>query len=213
MIPFVDIHTHHIPEGNPQHIVSIVSVDPDATPLNPELRYSIGIHPYNIENKDFQVVISESEKKQVLAIGECGIDHRVPTPIDLQKGLFKAHARLAEKVGKPLIIHQVRSQDEILSAHSDIRPEVPWIIHGFRGKKEQAMQFLKKGFYLSFGDHYNPASLLACPPSHLFLETDDTVHDIRHIYENASQTLSIPCEQLKKIIRENYHNVFLRTIC
>ena len=78
MIPFIDIHTHHIPEGNPQHIVSIVSVDPDATPLNPELRYSIGIHPYNIENKDFQVVISESEKKQVLAIGECGIDHRVP---------------------------------------------------------------------------------------------------------------------------------------
>lgn len=210
MIPFVDIHTHQTPEDT-THTVSIISVEPDGIPLNPELRYSIGIHPCDLENKDFQAVISDSGKEQVLAIGECGIDHRVPTPIKVQRDLFRAHALLAEKQGKPLIIHQVRSQDEILSVHADIKPKLPWIIHGFRGKKEQAVQFLKKRFFLSFGAKYNPDSMLVCPLSQLFLETDDAETDIQHVYDMACQTLSVSSEQLRKIVWNNFHNVFLRT--
>jgi len=38
--------------------------------------------------------------------------------------------------------------DELLSEHRKLRPSTPWLVHGFRGKKELAMQLISKGMYL-----------------------------------------------------------------
>ena len=48
-------------------------------------------------------------------------------------------------------------------------------------KPEQAVQLLKKGFYLSFGEYYPDETMQIVPDERLFLETDDSLLDIEDI--------------------------------
>ena len=89
-----------------------------------------------------------------LAVGEAGLDKLADAPMDLQVEVFRCQACLAEAVGKPLVLHLVKAVDELLKVKRDLRPSKPWIIHGFRGKAALAEEYLKHGFYLSFGEKY-----------------------------------------------------------
>ena len=80
---------------------------------------------------------------------------------------------------------------------------MPWIIHGFRGNGELASQLVCLGFYLSFGDRFNPSALRATWPDFLFLETDDKSIDIRGVYQNVAEALDIPEEKLRIQIAKN----------
>ena len=84
-----------------------------------------------------------------MAIGECGFDRLRGGDADTQRRLFDFHARLAERVGKPLIIHAVKSVQELMDARRRIAPTVEWVIHGFRGKPELARQLQRAGYKLS----------------------------------------------------------------
>ena len=59
------------------------------------------------------------------------------------------------------------------------------------------------GFYLSFGDRFNPSALRAAWPDFLFLETDDKSIDIRGVYQNVAEALDIPEEKLRIQIAKN----------
>ena len=79
---------------------------------------------------------------------------------------------------------------------------MPWIIHGFRGNGELASQLVRLGFYLSFGDRFNPSALRAAWLDSLFLETDDKSIDIRGVYQNVAEALDIPEEKLEEWKKE-----------
>ena len=82
-----------------------------------------------------------------------------------------------------------------------MRPQQQWIIHGFRGKPQQAQQLLDNGFQLSFGEHFNADSLaLAFHRHSLWLETDESTHSIEEIYDAASKSLNICADELEKEI-------------
>ena len=81
--------------------------------------------------------------------------------MDLQKEVFLAQANLAEETHKPLIIHCVKAWADLIACKKAVKPEMPWIIHGFRGNGELASQLVRLGFYLSFGDRFNPSALRA----------------------------------------------------
>ena len=93
----------------------------------------------------------------VVAIGEAGLDTLAESPMDLQKEVFLAQANLAEETHKPLIIHCVKAWADLIACKKAVKPEMPWIIHGFRGNGELASQLVRLGFYLSFGDRFNPS--------------------------------------------------------
>ena len=133
----------------------------------------------------------------VVAIGEAGLDTLAESPMDLQKEVFLAHANLAEETHKPLIIHCVKAWADLIACKKAVKPEMPWIIHGFRGNGELASQLVRLGFYLSFGDRFNPLALRAAWPDFLFLETDDKSIDIRGVYQNIAEALDIPEEKLR----------------
>ncbi len=57
-----------------------------------------------------------------------------------------------------------------------------WIVHGFRGNKHLAKQWLDAGFFLSFGARFQQEALSYCPIERLFIETDET-GDIKRQYE------------------------------
>lgn len=98
---------------------------------------------------DFYERLARNPK--VLAIGECGLDYyRLDeNTATVQKEVFIQHIEVANKVGKPLMLH-IRNayQDaaDILRQHAKVKGDV----HFFAGTWEEAKLFLDMGFTLSF---------------------------------------------------------------
>ena len=74
-VPVVDIHTHTPRSGD--NLIQIVDLDLQ-TPCPEQGYYSYGIHPWALDNADFQVdeTVKKLEAKlqlpQVVALGEAG---------------------------------------------------------------------------------------------------------------------------------------------
>lgn len=164
-----DIHTHSL---RPNAIINSTPID-----FNPQTGYyySIGIHPWD-SAETTRSLLTELDRlamhPSILAIGECGIDKLRGAEAQRQIEIFTHHIHLAERLQKPLIIHSVKSYNEIIELHKAIKPTVAWIIHGFRANPTIATELLKCGIYLSYGNKYNPESLKVTPRTHLLLETD-----------------------------------------
>jgi TatD DNase family protein len=120
---------------------------------------------------------------------------------------------ISEEIRKPLYIHCVRAWDELLPAHKKLRPKMPWLIHGFRGNRELAMQLLSKGMYLSFWFDFiiRPESsklVRSLPKERIFLETDGADVDIRAIYDKVAADLGLQVDELKKVLLRNFTEFF-----
>ena len=55
----------------------------------------------------------------------------------------------------------MKAVEELLKLKQRLQPANPWIIHGFRGKPALAQDYVRHGFYLSFGEKYQEESLRA----------------------------------------------------
>ena len=177
--------------------------------------YSVGIHPWELTEHNAGQLLDylkqQLRKKQFVAVGEAGLDKLAVASMELQLTVFKAQVRLSEEYGLPLIIHCVKAMEELLGVKKESRPQQPWIWHGFRGKPEQAVQLLKKGFYLSFGEYYPDETMQIVPDERLFLETDDSLLDIEDILCQAARVRGVEVEALCEVIRRNIQNVFFKT--
>lgn len=200
-----DIHTHNL---QADHETAILDC---GTAYTTGRRISMGIHPWHINGeweKVFDSIKQYCTHANVAAIGECGIDKlHSPASIEVQKELFRAHAILAEKVKKPLIIHCVKGIEEILSVRKEIKPVQAWIIHSFRGKKEEAKQLTNAGFYLSLGEKFNSMSAASIPAGRLLVETDDSNKGISDIYYAVSTARNCTVEELQATITDNIKNI------
>lgn len=164
--PVADIHTH-----NPEATDAVINLEPGMA-MRPDALYSVGWHPWQ-PGADMEWVERMAAHRQVVMIGECGIDKlRGVGTVDSQIELTRRHALLAEQTGKPLILHIVGAWNEITALRKQMKPTQPWIIHGFRGKPALASQLVGAGFHISIGQRHNPAITEAVPPDRLLHETD-----------------------------------------
>ena len=189
--PIIDIHAHHQP-----------SVPGTAIMSN-------GIHPWQIDEtwkETFNTYAQEA--KNVLFIGESGLDKVKGPELEIQREVFIEHIRLSEALGKPLIVHCVKAMQEVLQLHKEMQPTQPWIIHGFRGGKQQAEQYRSAGLLLSFGLHFNDEALRATPLDELFVESDED--DINTVYTAISDCLGLPVETLKNQVNTNIQRLLGR---
>jgi len=210
MSDILDIHTHHT-DGAPGE--AIISMDVRFFTPQPGYWYSVGIHPWEVlkvQEGDMASLLEHVSHPQVLAIGETGFDRlRVPD-MQAQFELMKQHVMQAEVAVKPLIIHMVKAADMVLKARKMLGARGTWIIHGFRGKPQEAEQLLKAGLYLSFGEHYNVDTLRATPLDRLFLETDEATCGIQFIYNKVAADLEMDVETLKEEVKKNIDRIFFK---
>src|SRR3989344_1538637 len=100
---------------------------------------------------DAKVYEELGKNERVIAIGECGLDYyRVEEHTkDIQTEAFIGPIELANRLGKPLMLHIRNAYEdalEILKAHAKVRGDV----HFFAGDWSTAKKFLDLGFTLSF---------------------------------------------------------------
>lgn len=216
----VDIHTHRLPQ---MPGAAIVNCYPETFFPQGGGWYSVGVHPWHIGRSGSEYSGAEGfsgsmervleglvRHPQVLAVGEAGLDKLADAPMDLQVEVFRCQARLAEEVGKPLVIHLVKAADELLKVKRDLHPSNPWIIHGFRGKAALAEEYLKHGFYLSFGERYQEAALCQVPACRLFIETDESGVPVGELYARAAEVRGVSVEELGETLRRNVCKVFFK---
>lgn len=209
MITPLNIHTHLQPQNVYE---AIQNRYPDTFDEQEKGWFSVGIHPWNVQGYQQQypwiLLRRLAALPQVLAIGEAGLDKLCDCRLDEQEKVFRQQALLAEELSKPLIIHLVKSTDELLRIRKELHPSVPWIIHGFRGKPAQAQSLLSHGCCLSFGALYHPESLKLTPLSRLFLETDEADVSIESLMEKAAEIKDISIEEMKQILTRNVNITF-----
>ena len=202
-----DIHTHH-PDTPGTAIVQLV---PDAFSLQPKYYYSVGLHPWSI-SEDWKTQMAKvaiiALHPQVLMIGEAGLDKKNGSaPMELQLEVFREHIRLSELLHKPLIIHCVKSIDEVLSMRKETKATRPWILHGFRGGIEQWKQLSKTSLHISIGKHYNTELIKQLPLQQLLIESDDST-EIDKIYNSISRDTGITVFELQQFVRSNIFRLF-----
>lgn len=208
----LDIHTHKLPAIAGK---AIVSVSPQAFLPAPSQWYAVGIHPWDTDRiTDFTAEMAKLEQianhPQVVAIGEVGLDTQHGASIQEQIKIFEAQALLAEAIRKPVVIHLVKAVDNLFLCHQHLRPTVPWIIHGFRGKPQLAQQLLNKGFYLSFGTHFNLEAMRSTPNNRLLIETDEREADIDQLCQTLALARCQTNEELRQSLDENVERLFFR---
>ena len=180
--------------------------------------YSIGLHPWHVKEKsltdDLNKITEAANHPQVIAIGEAGLDKAIDVPLHIQAKAFEAQIEIAVKVNKPMIIHCVRSYNEVFETKLRMKHKKPWIMHWFNASREMALQLVDKNFFLSFGHMLFNEKSKACKaflfvsPDKIFFETDDTNYSIDEVYMRAAYLRNIELSKLQKQIKQNFTHCF-----
>ena len=146
--------------------------------------FAVGVHPWWIDANENSLDQSFDELSQwctshkCVAIGECGLDASIKTPMILQREVFDRHLALASELEKPIVVHCVKAHHELLSALKHY-PKVHGVVHGFSGSLEVAQQYCSKNFSIGVGGTITYAraaktrnAIQNLPLEALLLETD-----------------------------------------
>ena len=210
--PFVNIHAHIAkPEANLLQIVNL-----DLSQRCPEQGYySYGIHPWALDNADlaFRTLEEKLKSPQVIALGEAGLDKMHKVSFERQIELFERQIELSEALQKPMILHDVRSHNEIIALRKKHKAQQSWIVHGFSGTEQDVRQLTGHGMYLSVGESLlHPErkihkSFKFIDLDYLFLETDMAEIGIEKVYEAAAKLLETDIVALQKQIFTNFARI------
>ncbi len=212
--PLIDFHTHT--SANHNNGIEILSCHITDT-LNKGL-YTIGFHPWRItdiiSNEDLNVLKHHYiNNGNCLAIGECGLDRLHNFSFDRQVEVFRQQIELAHEISAPVIIHCVKSYDEIIAFKKEY-PSAKWCVHGFLKSETLAKQLLDLGFYLSIAPSQNwkvdrRKLLEFLPIDRLFIESDGQKNCSLNLrYKILAEAKRMDVEELKLNILYNCKNFF-----
>ena len=183
---WIDLHTHQIRlESN---VRAILHLNPFAQ-VEGSQTFSVGLHPWYLEEinlkKELDWLESVIRHPSVLAVGECGLDKLCHVPWDLQMRAFESQLVMAQKGKKPLIIHCVKAQQEILQLLGGYQGT--FVFHGFNRTLGMAEAIIDHGGCISVNAHFltlpqGREVALKANRQHMFLETDDRQESIQQAY-------------------------------
>ena len=193
---------------------------------------AVGVHPCDIKNCDNNTLSKVKDYcslKEVVAIGEIGLDYYWDKDNkDIQKQWFIEQINLANKLNKPIIIH---SRDAIEDTY-DILLNNPvnrkGILHCFSSSYEMALKFIDLGYYISFGgpitfknNRVGKEVATKIDINYLLCETDapyltpepfrgktNQSINVQYVYKEMSKLRDIDLEELQDIVSNNYNRLF-----
>jgi len=115
----------------------------------------VGVHPHDaahLDEKTLEKLYVMAKDPRVVAIGEIGLDfYRDLSPRDLQRQAFRDQIKLAQELGKPIVIHDRDAHQEVLDIIKQEKAgRNQGIMHCYSGELPLAVELIKEGFYISF---------------------------------------------------------------
>lgn len=143
---------------------------------------AVGIHPHEAADADEEAFVKLEKllaDEKAVAVGEIGLDYHYDfSPREVQKSVFDRQLAIAEKLKKPVIIHDREAHADCVEAA--LRHNGTFgVFHSFSGSAETAELLQKHGWYLSFsgsvtfkGNKKGVEAVLATQNDRLLVETD-----------------------------------------
>src|SRR6185312_14560929 len=93
---------------------------------------ALGLHPHQageIGEADLEELERLLDHPKAVAVGEAGLDHfRDYAPRERQLDAFRAQAKLAAKLGKPLVVHSRAADDETAAVLAELPSDTPVVL-------------------------------------------------------------------------------------
>ena len=159
------------------------------------VKTTVGVHPYHVNDDELEGKSLEEHGKTIKdllsanseycsAVGECGLDTSEGfPPIEDQLPWFRLQVQIAQELQLPIFVHERLAFAECLDILKDV-DDIPVIIHCFTGTKEECVEYVKRGYYISVSGYFlketndNCNDVLSCltegiiPLDKLMIETD-----------------------------------------
>jgi TatD DNase family protein len=115
---------------------------------------TVGLHPgEQVKNEPtIDELVKLADDPKVVAFGETGLDyyHNLISP-EKQLERFRIHIDAADKINKPLIVHNRDASEDTVKALQDYGADkVGGVMHCFSGTLRIAQQAMEMNFYISF---------------------------------------------------------------
>ncbi len=225
MTRFADAHCHptdmtsHYSDYEDAGIVFACSSVPDdwdalARIPDPRMTRFYGVHPWRASewDRNAERLRSFLERDGKAGVGEIGMDSSRDVPG--QKEAFVAQLALAEEYGRPVQVHDVGCEKDILDILREMRPDVPVVMHAF-SSESYSKPFAELGCYLSVNPRVLKRSdvrvrrlMDSIPADRLLLESDypfspEVFSGMRGFAERLSEACGIPADAL---LGQSYDN-------
>lgn len=203
---------------------------------------SVGVHPSEIQYTkgqsvtEYTYLISLSEHKKVIGLGETGLDYfynKEPGQHKLQTESFEQHILASQENNLPVIIHTRNAEEDTIDiiARNKKYKEFPALIHCFTSSRDFAKKALDLGLYISISGiitFKNAESLREIvkyiPVDRLLVETDSPYLTpvpnrgktnepayTKFVLAELALLKNISPEDLAAITTENFFNLFTKT--
>ena len=212
-----DVNPIIISSSTPQDLKETLSLL--ATYSN--LYASIGYHPEvadSITDDDLKFLEEHLKNKQVVAIGEIGLDYYYTKQNkDKQKKLFEQQLQLAEKYHLPVVIHSRDATNDTIETLKKYK--VIGSIHCFSGSLETAKEYLAMGYYLGIGGVVTfknsklKETVKEIPLNRILLETDSPYLSPEPFrgQQNSSKNIPIIAIKIAQIKQTSLEEVATKT--
>ena len=200
--------------------------------------FAVGVHPYEIDSFDMEVLKRYADDPKCVGVGECGLDYfrlkqqeskeTKALEISRQKDAFISQIDLAAQLQKPLIVHIREANEDSFGILKDRAGDLcGGVLHCFNASKlllglsEYGLYF-GIGGVLTFKNAKNLAEILPqIPQERLLIETDApylTPHPhrgernepafTRLVVEKVAEILSLSVEEVEAITTQNACRLF-----
>lgn len=205
---------------------------------HPEITFypMAGIHPGSVENEypvDYEKLLALCEDPAVIGVGETGLDYYWSTDfVHEQKESLRMHCEIAKKTGKPIVLHNRESTDDLLDIiEQEQDGSLKGVWHCFTGTQEEGKRALDLGLYLGIGGiaTFKNAGVdkvaANLPLDRLLLETDapflaptpyrgkrNEPAYIKIIAEHLAKLKKVPVERIAEATLKNAGRLFNQNI-
>lgn len=218
----------------------------------------VGLHPIQLEKQaiteegdefetrqedfDYDRYLELGKNPKVVGIGETGLDYyHIPEDLDRekviekQKSVFHAHIRLANELGKPVVVHcrgdKANFDEAFRQMAEEVKNDLPdkgGVLHCYGGPVELVKPLAELGFYFSFNGILTfdktgriESILKETPRDKILFETDcpyltpvpfrgerNEPSYVRHVLRKAALILQMEESELERISDDNAQRLF-----
>ena len=116
---------------------------------------TVGVHPHDARFAD-DALLADLERvagdDAVVALGEMGLDyHYTRSPQDVQRRVFRQQLQMAQRVGRPVVLHlREATEDALRILRDEGLPAAGGIVHCYSEGPDPLDDFLDLGLHIAF---------------------------------------------------------------